>query len=237
MRRRAKPSKAKVKAKRPAARTSPKNVDATVRDLEKRLAESLEREKATSDVLRIISRSPADLPMVLQTIAETAARVCGASDGVVYLTIGARLRIMAHHGAIGALIGQERELDRASLAGRAAVDRTPVHVADLQAETSELPIGSEVARGFGHRTSLAVPLLRDGVALGALLIRRLEVRPFTDKQIELLKTFADQAVIAVENVRLFKELDARNTDLTESLEQQTATGEILRVISRSPTDV
>jgi signal transduction histidine kinase len=237
MRRRAKPSKANVKAKRPAARTSPKNVDATVRDLEKRLAESLEREKATSDVLRIISRSPADLPMVLQTIAETAARVCGASDGVVYLTIGARLRIMAHHGAIGALIGQERELDRASLAGRAAVDRTPVHVADLQAETSEFPIGSEVARGFGHRTSLAVPLLRDGVALGALLIRRLEVRPFTDKQIELLMTFADQAVIAVENVRLFKELDARNTDLTESLEQQTATGEILRVISRSPTDV
>jgi len=237
MRRRAKPSKAKVKTKRPAARTSPKNVDATVRDLEKRLAESLEREKATSDVLRIISRSPADLPMVLQTIAETAARVCGASDGVVYLTIGARLRIMAHHGAIGALIGQERELDRASVAGRAAVDWTPVHVADLQAETSEFPIGSEVARGFGHRTSLAVPLLRDGVALGALLIRRLEVRPFTDKQIELLKTFADLAVIAVENVRLFKELDARNTDLTESLEQQTATGEILRVISRSPTDV
>ncbi len=201
------------------------------------LTAAVEQEQATSDVLRIISRSPADLSTVLQTIAETAARVCGASDGVAFLTIGTRLRIMAHHGAIGARIGQERDLDRTSVAGRAAVDRTAVHVADLQAETSEFPIGSEDARGFGHRTSLAVPLLRDGVALGVLLIRRLEVRPFTHKQIELLKTFADQAVIAVENVRLFKELDARNTDLTESLEQQTATGEILRVISRSPTDV
>ena len=237
MRRRAKPAKAKVKAKRPASRKLPKNVGGAVRDLEKRLAESLEREKATSDVLRIISRSPADLQTVLQTIAETAARVCGASDGVVFLTVGMRLRIMAHHGAIGVNIGQERDLDRASVAGRAAVDRTPVHVADLQTETSEFPIGSEDARRWGHRTSLAVPLLRDGVALGALLIRRLEVQPFTDKQIELLRTFADQAVIAVENVRLFKELEARNSDLTESLEQQTATGEILRVISRSPTDV
>jgi GAF domain-containing protein len=201
------------------------------------LTVAVEQEQATSDVLRIISRSPADLPTVLQTIAETAARVCGASDGVVFLTVGTRLRIMAHHGAIGALIGQERDLDRTSMAGRAAVDRAPVHVSDLQAETKEFPVGSEVARGHGHRSSLAVPLLRDGVALGALLIRRLEVQPFTDKQIELLKTFADQAVIAVENVRLFKELEARNTDLTESLEQQTATGEILRVISRSPTDV
>ena len=237
MRRRAKPAKAKLKAMRPAARKSPKNVDATVRDLERRLAESQAREQATSDVLRIISRSPADLSTVLQTIAETAARVCGASDGVVFLTIGTRLRIMAHHGAIGAPIGQERDLDRATVAGRAAVDRMPVHVPDLQAEPGEFPVGMEIARRWGHRTSLAVPLLRDGVALGALLIRRVEVRPFTDKQIELLKTFADQAVIAVENARLFKELEARNTDLTESLEQQTATGEILRVISRSPTDV
>src|SRR5258705_404497 len=131
MRRRAKLPKAKVKARRPASHKSPKNLDAKVRDLEKRLAESLEREEATGDVLRIISRSPANLPTVLQTIAETAARVCGASDGVVFLTVGTRLRIMAHHGAIGALIGQERDLDRATLAGRAAVDRLPVHVSAL----------------------------------------------------------------------------------------------------------
>jgi GAF domain-containing protein len=211
MRRRARPAKAKLKAMRPAARKSQKNAGATVRDLERRLAESLEREQATSDVLRIISRSPADLSTVLQTIAESAARVCGASDGVVFLMVGTRLRIMAHHGAIGALIGQERDLDRATVAGRAAADRMPVHVPDLQAESSEFPIGVEIARRWGHRTSLAVPLLRDRVALGALLIRRLEVRPFTDKQIELLKTFADQAVIAVENVRLFDELHRRKT--------------------------
>jgi signal transduction histidine kinase len=244
MRRRAKLPKAKVKARRPASHKSPKNLDAKVRDLEKRLAESLEREEATGDVLRIISRSPANLPTVLQTIAETAARVCGASDGVVFLTVGTRLRIMAHHGAIGALIGQERDLDRATLSGRAAVDRMPVHVSDLQAESKEFPVGSKVAREHGHRTSLAVPLLRDGVALGALLIRRLEVRPFTENQIELLKTFADQAVIAVENARLLDELQEKNralitahSQMTETLEQQTATAEILHVISRSQTDV
>ena len=201
------------------------------------LTEAVEQEQATSDVLRTISRSPADLPTVLQTIAETAARVCGAADGVAYMVVGMQLRIMAHHGAIGARIGQERALDRTYVAGRAAVDRTPVHVSDLQAETSEFPTGSEVARGFGHRTTLGVPLLRDGVALGTLLIRRLEIRPFSDKQIALLQTFADQAVIAIENARLFKELEARNRDLTEALDQQTATSEILRVISQSQTDV
>jgi signal transduction histidine kinase/putative methionine-R-sulfoxide reductase with GAF domain len=201
------------------------------------LTDSLTQQTATAEILRVISSSPTDIQPVLQAIAETAARVCGASDGVAYLTVGMRLRIMAHYGAIGALIGQERDLDRASVSGRAAVDRTPVHVSDLQAETSEFPIGSEVARRFGHRTTLAVPLLRDNVALGALLIRRLEVRPFSDKQVELLKTFADQAVIAIENARLFTELQASNRELTTALGTQTATSDILRVISRSQTDV
>jgi GAF domain-containing protein len=201
------------------------------------LSEAVDQQTATSDILSVISRSPTDVQPVLQTIAETSARVCSASDGVAFLTVGVRLRIMAHHGAIGALIGQERDLDRTSVSGRAAVDRRPVHVADLQAEEREFPIGSQVARQFGHRTTLAVPLLRDGKALGALLIRRLEVRPFSDKQIALLQTFADQAVIAIENVRLFKELESRNRDLTTALDQQTATSEILRIISASPTDV
>jgi two-component system, NtrC family, sensor kinase len=201
------------------------------------LTDSLTQQTATAEILRVISSSPTDIQPVLQAIAETAARVCGASDGVAYLTVGMRLRIMAHHGAIGALIGQERDLDRASVSGRAAVDRAPVHISDLQAETSEFPLGSEVARQFGHRTTLAVPLLREGAALGALLIRRLEVRPFADKQVELLQTFASQAVIAVENVRLFTELQASNRELTTALDTQTATSDILRVISRSQTDV
>jgi signal transduction histidine kinase len=251
MRRGAKPAKPKVEAKSPRAPKSRKREGSRVRDPEARLAEAreqlqtrdrelveaLEQQAATSDVLRIISRSSVDLQTVLQEIAETAARVCGASDGVVFLTVGMRLRIMAHHGAIGGRIGQERDLDRASVAGRAAVDRMPVHVSDLQAETNEFPTGSGVARQFGHRTTLAVPLLRDGVALGALLIRRLEVRPFLGKQVALLQTFADQAVIAIENVRLFTELQARNRELSTALDTQTATSDILRVISRSQTDV
>src|SRR6185503_10848819 len=109
--------------------------------------------------------------------------------------------------------------------------------ADLQAETAEYPEGSAIARRHGHRTVLNVPLLREGVALGTISLRREEVRPFGDRHVVLLQTFADQAVIAIENVRLFQELDSRNRALTESLEQQTATGEILRVISGSPTDV
>jgi GAF domain-containing protein len=112
------------------------------------------------------------------------------------------------------------------VAGRAAVDRMPVHVSDLQAESKEFPVGSKVAREHGHRTSLAVPLLRDGVALGALLIRRLEVRPFTENQIELLKTFADQAVIAVENARLLDELQEKNRALITAHSQMTETLEV-----------
>jgi GAF domain-containing protein/CheY-like chemotaxis protein len=197
------------------------------------LTEALEQQTATSEILGVISRSPTDLETVLQTIAETAARVCGAADGVAFLTVGVRLRILAHHGAIGVVIGEERPLDRTTVSGRAAVDRKPVHIADLQAEASEFPIGAEMARRAGHRTTLAVPLLRGDAAVGALLIRRLEVRPFSDKQIALLQTFADQAVIAVENARLFNELRERTAQLMRSVEQLTALGEVGQAVSSS----
>src|SRR5215475_2373726 len=119
---------------------------------------------------------------------------------------------------------------RGTVTGRSVLDRQIIQVADLQAETEEFPESSTLGREFGHRTILSVPLLREGVAVGAIVLRRTEVEPFTDKQIALLQTFADQAVIAIENVRLFNETK-------ESLEQQTTTSEILNIIARTPTDV
>jgi GAF domain-containing protein len=202
------------------------------------LTEALEQQTATAEILRIISSSPTDIQPVLEAVAESAGRLCEAEDASIYRIEGEFQRLVAHHGPVGhAADTAMMPIGRDMTTGRAVLDRQAVHVPDLASADDEFPRVAPLARRYGHRTALAIPLLREGSALGAILLRRRERRPFTDRQVDLLKTFADQAVIAIENVRLFQELQARNRDLTESLEQQTATAEILRVISSSPTDV
>jgi len=200
------------------------------------LSEALEQQTATSEILGVIAASPTDIQPVLQAVAESACRICEAYDSVIRLCEGELLRVRAHHGPIPVDFGGS-PIGRGWVTGRAFVDREPVHVHDLQAAADEFPDGSAYARRFGHRTILAVPLVRENEAIGALVIRRAEVRPFTDKQIALLTTFARQAVIAIENVRLFDEVQARTRDLSESLQQQTATADVLNIISRSAFDL
>jgi GAF domain-containing protein len=200
------------------------------------LAEALERQSATSEILRVISQSPTDVAPVLKAIVDTACEVCDAYDAAVILREGDHLRNSAHRGPI-ALPMTTMPISRGWVGGRAVVDRKPVHVRDLSQEGEEFPEGQDMARRMGHRTILAVPLLRESESIGAIVLRRTEAHPFGEKQIEVLQTFADQAVIAIGNVRLFEEVQARTRNLTEALQMQTATSDVLKVISRSAFDL
>jgi len=210
-----------------------------VEDRTRELTESLEQQTATAEILRVISSSPTDIQPVLDAVAASAARVCGANDALILRVEGDSTRRVAHVGTVPLVLPEVRPIDRTSVSGRAILEGRTIHIADVTdpAVTPEYPVHAANNVLGVWRTHLTVPLMRTGVAIGAITIRRSEVRPFTDKQIALLQTFADQAVIAIENVRLFTELEARNSALTEALDQRTATADILSVISSSPTDV
>jgi class 3 adenylate cyclase len=205
--------------------------------LRRELEEAREQQTAAADVLQVISRSTFDLRAVLDTLVESAARVCEALNATIYLRDGAVAVIHSHFGPLEVTpVGTRQVLNINWVGGHAMLEARTIHVPDLL-NSDEYPEGRKIASRLGHRTTLAVPLLRNETAIGAILLRHQEVRPFTGRQIAQVQNFAAQAVIAIENARLLNELRQRTADLSESLEQQTATSQVLRIISSSPGEL
>jgi two-component system NtrC family sensor kinase len=203
------------------------------------LRESLQQQTATADVLKVISRSTFDLPTVLQTLVESAARLCDADKATITRQKDGVFFRAENYGFSDEFMDYVRDVpvvpDRGSALGRALLEGVAIHIPDVQADTDYTFVEGQRLGNF--RSVLGVPMLREGVPIGVIVLTRSEARPFTEKQIELVTTFADQAAIAIENVRLFDEVQTKTRDLSEALVYQTGSGNILRVIASSPTDI
>jgi two-component system, NtrC family, sensor kinase len=240
--RRTKASKPKrsVKPNKGSSLTAPPTDQAAeIFRLNRELKEALEQQVAAADVLRVISSSAFDLQTVLDTLAKSAARLCEADAAAIWHPDGGVLKIAAIFGGSSKWIEYAKKNpvvpDRGTVSGRVLLDGKVIHVRDVLADREFTGTGYYVHGNY--RTSLGIPLSTKGETIGVFVIVWSEVRAFTDKQIKLVTTFADQAVIAIENARLLNELRQRTTDLTEALEQQTATSEVLRVVGSSPADL
>ena len=205
-----------------------------VEDRTRELSEALEQQTATAEILRVISSSPTNVQPVLDAVAESAARLCGANDALIMRVDDGTIRRVAHYGSITSA-SPGRAITRDTPTGRAIVDNRTIHIEDILEEFARGDYletrGLQEATGF--RTILVAPLTREGEVIGAIVIRRLEPHAFSAKQVALVQPFADQAVIAIENVRLFQELEARTGDLSRSVEELRALGEVGHALSSS----
>jgi GAF domain-containing protein len=201
------------------------------------LTDALTYQTGSSNILKAIASSPTDAGPVLQAIVDSACELCEADDAVVHLRDGDQVSCVAHRGPITPGL-EKRPLDRSFVTGRSILDKVVIHLHDvLSEEGADFPGARQISIRSGTRTLLSVPLLREGESIGVIVLRRKQVLPFSDKQMAILQTFADQAVIAIGNVHLFEEVQARTRDLSEALQQQTATADVLKIISRSAFDL